>query len=131
MKNKINSTYANSVAKLVTDLKKIKAVRTIILFGSYSRMKQKPLSDIDICILVDKKIPLKIKSEIYSYASKKIDISLFWDLPPQIRYDVLKDGKILFNRNKDYLHSATIETMSEYLDFRHIIDRNIMRVFSV
>ena len=126
-----NIVKSGLVTKLVNDLKKIKEVRAIILFGSYAHMKQKPLSDIDICILTDRDMSHKINTEIYSYAAKKIDISLFWDLSSQIRYAVLKEGKILFNRNKDYLHSATIETMSEYLDFKHIMDRNIARVFNL
>jgi len=120
--NKITSELANS-------LKSKKVIFAIILFGSYATGKQKPLSDVDICIITKKDISLKEKVEIAGYASKKIDISFFWDMPPAIRYNVIKEGKILYNKNEAILHQATVQTMSEYLDFKHIIDRRIAKVF--
>jgi predicted nucleotidyltransferase len=119
----------NLIEKTVRDLEKIKDIFAIILFGSYAKGEQKPISDIDICVVTRKNIPEEMKGEICSYGSDKVEISLFWDLPPAVRYAVLKEGKILFNRNEEFMHAATVETMSEYLDFRWIIDRNIARVF--
>lgn len=117
------------VKSTVKDLKKIKSVIAVILFGSYARGEQKPISDIDICVVTKRNIPYKTKAEIGSHSSRKVEISLFWDLPPAVRYAAIREGKILFNRNKEYFHDATVKTMSEYLDFKHIIDRNIARVF--
>ena len=108
----------------VNDLKKLKKVVAVILFGSYARMEQKPISDIDICVVTDKNISNKFKAEISSYGSRKIDITLFWDLPPAVRYSALKEGRLLFCMNEEFMHNAILETMSEYLDFKHIIDRH-------
>ena len=55
----------------VSDIKKLTEVKTIILFGSYARNEQKPLSDIDICVITGKNISESKKSEISSHASEK------------------------------------------------------------
>jgi len=117
------------IEQTINDLKKREGVRAVMLFGSYVRGEQKPISDIDICVLTKKNISNKTKAEIGSYASRKIDISLFWDLPPAVKYAVLKEGRTLFSKDEEFMHVVTVETMSEYLDFKHIIDRNITRVF--
>src|SRR3989338_2311716 len=108
----------NLITKTVQELKKIPQVQAVILYGSYAKGTQKLISDIDICAVTEKNI-----SE-----ESKVDAVWFWDLPPMIRYAALQEGKILFVRNEEFLHEATVETMSEYLDFRHIIDRSIARM---
>lgn len=117
------------IEKTANGLKKIKGIASVILFGSYARKEQKPISDIDICVVTGRKISDEIRADIASYASRKIQISIFWDLPPSVRFSVLKEGKVLFNRNERLMHVATVETVSEYLDFKPIIDRNVARVF--
>ncbi|MBI4142157.1 nucleotidyltransferase domain-containing protein [Candidatus Woesearchaeota archaeon] len=124
----------NSEKKLfnyvISKLKKIHDVKAIILFGSYSRGEQKPISDIDLCIITKRNASNRVKENIVSHSSQKIDISLFWDLPSTIRYSVLRNGKILFKRDAKLLHSSIIDTMSEYLDFQHIIRKNIARMIA-
>jgi len=44
----------NLIKKTVNDLKKIKGVIGIILFGSYARGNEKKISDIDLSIIVEK-----------------------------------------------------------------------------
>lgn len=127
---KVSRTEQKLINSIANELKKLKEVQTIFLFGSYSRGQQKPISDIDICVITDKIISDEMKSMISSHSSRKIDVSLFWSLPPLVRYAVLREGKMLFNRNQAFIHETIVETMSEFLDFRHIIDRNIARVFA-
>lgn len=119
------------IEQAVNDLKKIRHVIAVILFGSYARGEQKPISDIDICAVTQKNIPYRVKADIGSHASRKIQISLFWDMPPAVRYAALREGRILFNRDNEFLHTATVETMSEYLDFKRIIDRHCNAIFGV
>lgn len=115
--------------KVVAALRKARAVKAVILFGSYARGEQKPLSDIDLCIVTEKNISDTFKANIASLASKQVELSFFWDLPPMVRYNVLRDGKMLLSRDREFMHDAVVATMSEYLDFQHIIKRNLARVF--
>lgn len=126
MKKVSNKSPIGSILK---KMKNINDVKAVFLFGSVARGEQKPLSDTDICILTNKKIPEKSKAEIASFSSKKLDISLFWDLPPSMRFQIVKEGKILFSRSEELMHIAKVRSVSEYLDFKHILDRNVSRVF--
>ena len=116
------------ITRTVRELIKIPQVQAVILYGSYAKGTQKPISDIDICAVTPKNISEETKGDIWGQSGQKVDAIWFWDLPPLIRYAVLREGKIIFLRNKEFLQEATIETMSEYLDFRHIIDRSIARM---
>jgi len=127
MENK-NSGYEKLAEKIADQIKKIKGVQAVILFGSYARGEQKLISDIDICVIADKKIPEKTKAEIASFSSKKLDVSIFWDLPPSVRFRAIKEGKVLSSVGREFLHEAEVRTVLEYLDFKHILDRNIYRV---
>lgn len=119
---------SNLITQTVRELKKIPQVQAVILYGSYAKGTQKPISDIDICALTEKNISEETKGDIWGQSGRKVDAVWFWDLPPLIRYAALREGKFLFVRNEAFLQEATIETMSEYLDFRHIIDRSIARM---
>ncbi len=113
---------------MLQNLKKIPQVKAVILYGSYAKGTQKAISDVDICVITEKYIDEITENDARGWSGPKIDIVLFWDLPVNIRYAVLREGKILFVRDEDFLNGVTVETMSEYLDFRHIIDRSIARM---
>jgi len=113
------------VKKVISELKKNKRIKAIYLFGSYAKGTQNPLSDIDICVITQKKINENEKIKILSMSSEKIDISFFWDLPIPIRYAVFKEGKLLFVSDKLFLHRIKSSTILKYLDFQHIINRQI------
>ena len=111
------------INKIIKNIKKINSVNAIYLYGSYANGRATSFSDIDICIITDKKINRNVKADIISNSNEKIDISLFWDLPVIIRYKVLKEGKEIFRRNDDYLNDIKLKTIREYIDFRPVIKR--------
>ena len=113
---------------IIEPLKKNHDVILIYLFGSYARGREKPFSDIDICVVADKNAN---RDEILSHSSKKIDISIFHDLPLSMRFRVLKEGKLLFSRDELKLHRTIVSTIKAYLDFKPHIQRRIERVLEV
>ena len=129
MTTRHRTNMESCVKNVVAALRKTRAVKAVILFGSYARGEQKPLSDIDICVVTEQTISDALKANIASLASEKVELSFFWDLPPMVRYNVLRDGKMLLSRDREFMHDAVVATMSEYLDFQHIIKRNLARVF--
>jgi predicted nucleotidyltransferase len=109
------------IDNIIEPLRKNRDVLTIYLFGSYARGREKPFSDIDICVIADKHAN---KDEILSHSSKKIDISVFHDLPLGMRFRVIKEGKLLFSRDELKLHRIIVATIRSYLDFKpHILRR--------
>ena len=113
--------------KVIDELKK-NEVEAIYLFGSGVKGSVKPFSDIDICVLTDRDIPKKVKEEILSNSSKKIDISIFWDLPPMIQFRVLKEGKILYKKDDLTLQRVKADTLKSYLDVQPMIKRHCFRI---
>jgi len=68
------------ISKLVKDIKKDKKVMVIMLFGSYATRKTKPLSDIDIAVIV-KEPDSDIEAEISGFSSNKFDVVNFHKMP--------------------------------------------------
>ena len=56
---------------IIDELKNIKEVGAIYLFGSYARGNIKPFSDIDICVVTERNISKEVEEEILSNSSKK------------------------------------------------------------
>jgi predicted nucleotidyltransferase len=48
--------------QIISELKEIKDVEAIYLFGSYAKNKVKPYSDIDLCLITPKGLPDKKKA---------------------------------------------------------------------
>jgi predicted nucleotidyltransferase len=116
--------------QIISELKEIKDVEAIYLFGSYAKNKVKPYSDIDLCLITPKGLPDKKKALLGSHSSDKIDISLFWDLPLSIRFRVFSEGKLLYCKDELFLLRVKVDTIKEYLDFQPVIERHVKRVFT-
>jgi len=120
--------HVKGIDKIIEPFKKDRDVISIYLFGSYARGREKPFSDIDICVIADKHAK---RDEILSHSSKKIDISIFHDLPLSMRFRVLKEGQLLFLRDELKLHRIIVATIRSYLDFKPHILRRTERVLGV
>ncbi|MFA7695723.1 MAG: nucleotidyltransferase domain-containing protein [Methanoregula sp.] len=107
------------------------SVIAIILFGSVARGEARPISDIDLCIITKREIPETEESDLLSYGSEKIDVSLFWDLPPAIRFRIIKEGKTLFCRDPLALHRIKVATIREYLDTAPLIRKYCLHALGI
>jgi len=117
----------SQITTVTDDLKKISFVDAIYLFGSYAAESTRPFSDIDISVIVNKDIPKEKKEEMLGNSSLQIDISLFYDLPLNIQFRVIKDGKLLYYKDELLTHRIKVKTINDYLDFKHIITKHIIK----
>lgn len=80
-------------------------VKSIFLFGSFSDKTNTFRSDIDICVLFDKKLNKKeifdFRLRILSELPDKIDLQIYQELPYKIKQEIIKNHKILYKR-KDF-----------------------------
>jgi predicted nucleotidyltransferase len=114
--------------KLIEKIRKEKNVNAIILFGSYAKKRATPISDIDICVIL-KKIDEKTKSRISALENEKIQI-VFWDeIHLALKFRVLKEGKVLYVKDINFLNSLKAETISRFLDFKPILERYYEKVY--
>lgn len=111
--------YSKIIEKIIT----LDGVFAVYLFGSYAKGKVSKKSDLDLCFFVDSKNSNLIK-EIISYGNDELDISIFSDLPLSIKFDILKNGKVLKINNKEDFKEMKLKALRRYKDeswvFRNI-----------
>lgn len=106
----------NIINKIINELKDHSKLVAIYLFGSYAKGEEKPISDIDIAVIL--KNPSKEdEAEVGSLYSNKIDLVLFHRLPVYIQYEVFKYGKEIFVKDEEYLFELKLKTMKKYLEY--------------
>ncbi|KAF5426941.1 hypothetical protein C5S39_14255 [Candidatus Methanophagaceae archaeon] len=119
----------SEIEGLVEDLKKYSEVMVIILFGSYAKGKTKPISDIDIVVML--KDPDKsLEAEMSFFSSNIFDVVPFSRLPLYIQFEVIKYGKILFMRDEAYFREVKREVLREYLDMSYLYERMSRRILA-
>ena len=109
------------LSEVVADLKKLPYVQAIILFGSQARGTARQDSDIDIAVITRE----ATEEQEWDIVEKtdELDINTFSRLPLIIQFRVIKEGKILFIRNREVLEEVQLKTIRNYLDFEPFIER--------
>lgn len=115
---------------VVSDLSKIKSVQAVYLYGSHAKGNPKPYSDIDVCVLTDSDITASTRKRIVGYASRKIELTLYHELPLPLQYRIVKEGKVLFIRNEIMVRRHQNRAIKRYLDYSPRLMRQMKRVIS-
>lgn len=103
-------------------------VIAILLYGSVARGEEKPISDIDLCVVTRKGISRAEKERILVHASPTLDITLFWNLPLPIRFRVLREGILLWGEEGLELHRIRRSTLRCYREIGRMIRRHERRM---
>ncbi len=116
------------ITHLVEKLRTQDFVNALFFFGSYARNQLKPLSDLDIAILLSGK---PTRERIYSLQSSLVgiitdtlstdefDLVILNNAPLRLAYNILKDGKLVFVKLEDELIDFREQTVKYYLDFAY------------
>lgn len=115
--------YKQDLIKVLKKLNLFTKTNFIILFGSVSKGKANPLSDIDLCISLDlpPKERLQARIKLSGFLPEKYDLQIFEDLPVYVQKSVLS-GKVLYSKNKQQLIERAISIINEYDDFKKVYD---------
>ena len=114
-------------------------VSALYIFGSSAKGNRTKESDIDIAVLIDepslkKKDIEKFRRKYYEasprFSLRRVDIVILNAAPVFLKYQVIKTGKILFDRNRKLRVGFTEKTINEYLDFKPILDIHLNAVAS-
>lgn len=111
--------------------KKIKKVaekynlKLVILYGSHARGAAKETSDIDIAVLgavsLDFDAVLAITGEFSSiFESNAVDVKSLHNVNPFFRYQVTKDGTLLFGGERGFI-SFKAYAFRDYIDSRSLL----------
>lgn len=119
------------IASLAAYCTKKTEVLAVYLFGSQARGDFRESSDIDLGFLFSESPSLddhaKILTDLQSLlASDKIDIAILNDASPQLKFDAVSEGQLLYkNISEDDLNQFELHIIREYFDtepFRRVQD---------
>lgn len=100
-------------------------VRFAFLFGSLAERKDTPLSDVDLAVYVDERVP---SQEAHEFVSKlttelmgvlktnEIDLVLLNEAPPLLRHRILTRGESLFVRDPIQEQRFFVRSLQDYFD---------------
>lgn len=106
-------------------------ISTLYVFGSLGKGKKTNESDIDIAVLIDEsKLKRKdyglLKESYYAasptFSMRPVDIVILNTAPPFLKHQVLKTGRIIFDKNRKLRVRFTEKAITEYLDYKPIED---------
>jgi predicted nucleotidyltransferase len=95
------------------------------LFGSQATGKVTPISDVDIAVYIDEhlnsseqfKLQLHLVGVLCQALQRNdVEVAVLNDTDVVLRYQVLKNGRIIFCRDKAAKNEFFVRTISEYLD---------------
>ena len=105
-------------------LEEEKEVIFAYLYGSYARGKTHPFSDVDIAVYLrenDFKTYMQLLAKLPEIG-KEIDLRILNDASPLFKYKVIKEGKLLVNKDDGLLKKFIYETLIEALEIKDIIE---------
>ena len=108
----------DSLDKLVNKYK----ITLIVLFGSYAEGKVQEDSDIDIGIYLEDKISVKeetnlIEDMVHAFKRDNIDLVILNTASPVLRFEVVRNGKLLFERTPGDFLQFKLLSMKRYWEY--------------
>lgn len=121
----MKETLYDTIGKAVDRIKKSEGVLAIYIFGSFARKEAGFRSDIDLCIIPENKEKWDIaaETELAGELPSFIDLVNFYRLPVQTRYRVIKEGRLMYEKDRERVSRIIFSTLKEYLDRRPALER--------
>ncbi len=121
----MKETLYNTIEKAVNRIKKSKGILAIYVFGSVARREAGFRSDIDICIIPEdeKGWDIATETELAGELPPFVDLVNFYRLPLQIRYRVFREGRLMYEKDKEKVSRIIFATLKEYLDRKPALER--------
>lgn len=96
-------------------------VRFVILFGSRAEGYARDSSDVDLAVYYDgdRSERYLFLKRLLEYFDESIDIHTFQDLPLVLKSKILRDGRVLYYDDFDFLFGVANRVRLEYEDFKH------------
>ena len=94
------------------------SVRLLVLFGSRARGSSRPTSDADVGIsLTDPSVRSVVEAALSRAAGRSIDIVDLETSPPQLRFEIARDGMALLERDPHAWPDFRARAMVDWWDW--------------
>ena len=118
-------------------LQKEREILFCYLFGSQTTKNVISESDVDLAIYFNKNRVkdffgrrLELIAEISKALKKETDVVVLNTAPPFLRYVILKEGKLIFERDKGKRIDFELKSLNEYFDFKPILEKYHQRLLT-
>ena len=99
-------------------------IAAVYLFGSAARGAMRQSSDVDIAVMTFCHIPtmkrINWETELSNVLKKDVDLVVFSQIGPLLQHQVLKYGKLLYEKNSKERVRQETAARREYLDTRFL-----------
>ena len=95
-------------------------VKLAVLFGSTARGQDRPKSDVDLGILLAPYSPelrFRVEADLGRAAGRAVDVILLDDAPPLLRFEIAKEGVLLFQREDHLWTGFKAKAMVDWWDW--------------
>lgn len=106
-------------------------VSALFLFGSFDTPDERPDSDIDLAVLIKPRHAgeddlQNLIAEYYNvspgFSLRTVDIVVLGTAPTSLKFQILKEGRVILDRNPDLRKEFTARSLQEYYDYKPIED---------
>jgi predicted nucleotidyltransferase len=129
---KIPVEATEKIPEMLDAVSEDRDVIALYVFSGLARGQLKPLSDLDVAVIVSSMLTnterfekhLQLLSSLNQlFGTDEIDLVLLNDAPLRFAHSILRDGKLLFCRDFKVLVDFAENFRRSYLDFRYYRDR--------
>lgn len=95
-------------------------LKLAVLFGSTARGKARPKSDVDLGILLDPYSPelrFRVEADLARAAGRPVDVILLDGAPPLLRFEIAREGVLLFQREDHLWTDFKTRAMVDWWDW--------------
>jgi hypothetical protein len=109
-------------------------IQAAYIFGSVAAGRARPDSDVDIAVLVDRRVPparmlayrLKLMTDLGSALRRSdVEVVILNQAPPLLAHRVLSKGKLVFERSASARVRFQVRTASRYFDLIPMFETHI------
>jgi predicted nucleotidyltransferase len=108
------------VDRLRSRISSLPSVRLAVLFGSTARGEARPRSDVDLGVLLDPDTPVlrrEVEAALGSAAEREVDVIFLADAPPLLRFEISRDGVLLFEKEEGLWTAVKVRAMVDWWDW--------------
>lgn len=122
MAEQVVDSLVSAIASAAESLPEVQAA---FLFGSQASGRARIDSDIDVAVLLEGTPVVDARSRLRSViaafaahvAADRLDTVILNDAPPALAFQILKSGKLAFERDRTALHRFRVRTYARHSDF--------------
>jgi uncharacterized protein len=95
-------------------------IRLAVLFGSTARGESRPSSDVDIGLILDPysaSVRFGVDAQLGHAAGREVDTVLLDSVSPLLRFEVARDGVLLFEREEGLWTTFQVKAMVDWWDW--------------